>query len=345
MKKKSFFMLLLIPALLIIMYFVLSPTSWENTKLNLTKFWGLTTLDNNPLLKNFDKDFKTVNIHDIENSRIDEGDLLSGGPGKDGIPSIDDPAFTSYDETKFEDEELVVGVYLNGEARAYPYGILNWHEIINDQIGKTPITITLCPLCDTNPVFIRKVEGKETTFGVSGKLYQSCLVMYDRLTDTLWAQPWGMGILGKNVNESLEKVPAQKTTLGQWVSKHSKTKVLSENTGFSRDYFAYPYGSYYTDDNLIFPVRNQNEKSIHPKEITSYIWEADDETPKNQFSGDSFHITHKEARQLGRKELLFNDQNITLEWDENLKTVVFYKKNKEIPSSTAFGFVYSAFFK
>jgi len=318
---------------------------WDNFKLNLSRGWGFFTIHNNPLLKSYDKDLKDINKVDNPEPRINLNNLLSGGPPKDGIPSIDNPQFTNIEETIFSDDEIIIGVFLNNESRAYPYGVLNWHEIINDKIGDTPITITLCPLCDTNPVFIRKVNGQETTFGVSGKLYQSCLVMYDRLTDTLWSQPWGLGVAGENTNQNLQKIPAYKTTLGAWKQKYPNTKVLSHETGFRRDYFSYPYGTYYTDSNLIFPVRNQDKLKVHPKEIESYIWIADNKTPTDKFSGESFRISQQDMEEAQQKTIDFNAKEVNIIWDDELNTVKFFSDKTEIPATTAFGFVYPAFFE
>ncbi len=320
-------------------------TSWDNFKLQSVRLWGYFTLQNNPLLKTYDKDFKNLESVDLPAPRIDVTELLSGGPPKDGIPSIDNPKFVTAEETKFTDEEIVVGVYQNGEARAYPYGILNWHEIVNDKIGDTPISVTLCPLCDTNPVFIREVNGTETTFGVSGKLYQSCLVMYDRLTDSLWNQPWGLGVFGTQTNESLERIPSVKTTLGKWKKMHPNTKILSTDTGYRRGYFRYPYGTYYTDDRLIFPARNQHRRVMHPKEIMAYYWEADDQMPLNYFSGFFATANFKKVQESKEVELPFGNTKIKAIWDTDLETVRFLSADDELlGGSTAFGFVIPAFF-
>jgi len=337
---KKFLIILVIIA--VFFAFFVRTTAWENTKLKLTRFWGFFTLRNNPALTIYDEDLKNVK----ENSRISKDLLLSGGPPKDGIPAIDEPKFVSINETKFDDNELVVGVFLNRQARAYPYGILNWHEIVNDKIGETPISVTLCPLCDTNPVFIRKVNDQETTFGVSGKLFQSCLVMYDRLTDSLWSQPWGLGVAGEKNNNLLQQVVAHKTTLGQWKKLHPETMILSDDTGYQRDYFRYPYGTYYTDDELIFPARNQDKLATTKKEIVSYVWTPDDKTPQNQFSGESFHISHKELEMIKQQEAELGNKGITVRWNDDLATAQFFDENQqELPSSTAFGFVYPAYFQ
>lgn len=327
-----------------VIFFIIHSGGWANFKLNINHFYKSITVENNPSLSTYDKDFTNLENSKIE-PRISLKELKSGGPGKDGIPSIDNLKFNSTENTEFSDDELIVGVYLNDEARAYPYGILNWHEIVNDKIGDTPISVTLCPLCDTNPVFVRKVNGEETTFGVSGKLYQSCLVMYDRKTDSLWSQPWGLAIAGEKTNQELEKIVSVKTTLGKWKTKYPNTKILSTNTGYNRNYFHHPYENYSNNDNLNYPVRNQDKLKINPKDIISYIWKADNKTPKDKFSGNFKQIIHKEIKEKGEEIFFFDDMEIKAIWDKDLETVRFFNGENEIGASTAFGFVYPAFFE
>jgi len=286
-------------------------------------------------------DIRQQDISPEENSRIELQQLLDGGPPKDGIPSIDNPQFDDASTTPFDEDELVIGVVVNGEAKAYPYGIMNWHEIVNDTVGGKNISVTYCPLCDTMVSF----ERGNTTFGVSGKLYQSCLVMFDRTDDTLYSQPWALGVVGQNVNKSLERIPTIKTTLGEWLEEYPESKILSTETGHNRDYFRYPYGSYNTNERIIFPARNQQALENHPKEIVSYIWEHDEQNIHNQFSGSSEQFTHKKIKEIGEKQILFNQREIVVQWDKNLNTVVVKESDGTIiPSSTAFSFVYPAFF-
>ncbi len=286
-------------------------------------------------------DLQKQNIDPARNTRINLAELLDGGVPKDGIPSIDNPRFDTAENTPFDQDELVIGVVINGEAKAYPFGILNWHEIVNDTVGGNNVSVTYCPLCDTGIVFDRG----DTTYGVSGKLYQSCLVMFDREDDTLYSQPWGLGIVGLEKNKSLDRLPGMKTTLGAWLKEHPDSEILSTDTGHSRDYLRYPYGSYETNENIIFPVRNQDQRELHPKEIVSYIWESDNQTPENSFSGFSYQFPHQELEKLGTKVVDFNGREIKAIWNEELKTVVVEELEGEtIPSSTAFAFVYPAFF-
>ncbi len=287
------------------------------------------------------QDIQAQNLDPQKYSRINLAQLLDGGPPKNGIPSIDNPQFDTAQTTVFSANETVIGVEINGEAVAYPFGIMNWHEIVNDTVGGVNITVSYCPLCDTIVTF----ERGSKTYGVSGKLYQSCLVMYDRANDTLYAQPWAIGIIGQDVNRSLKRIPAIKTTLGAWLAAHPNSKILSTDTGYKRDYFNYPYGSYYTDKMLIFPVRNKGKLREHPKSIISYVWESDGETPQNYFSGSSVQFLHSEMKQLGEKIVEFNGRKIRAKWDGQMETVIVEElDSKTIPSSTAFAFVYPAFF-
>lgn len=342
--------------------------SWDNIKLKTVPYWSYFTLRNNPLFTGSDADLHAATRREPAIARIDLSELLSGGPPKDGIPSIDRPRFDSRESTPFSDDELILGVVINGEAKAYPYGILNWHEIVNDTVGGLPVTVTYCPLCDTGITFERVVNGRTTTFGVSGKLYQSCLVMYDRLTDSLWSQPWGTGVLGEETNSVLRRIHTYKTTLGTWLKGYPDSKILSPETGYSRRYFRYPYGSYFTDSSLIFPVRNREKVTGDVKEIFYIIWEPDDEIPFNRFSGKSSAFSLKEVEVRGIVNSRFGSAKVAATIDETTGAVrvfettgevaslrggvVVYRNGekrkiadlREIPTTASFAFVYPAFF-
>jgi hypothetical protein len=273
-------------------------------------------------------------------ARIDLRELLDGGPPKDGIPSIDRPQFEDARATPYRPDDAVLGVTLNGEAKAYPLLILDWHEIVNDVIGGVPVTVTYCPLCDTGIVF----ERGRTTFGVSGKLFQSCLVMYDRADDSLYAQPWGIGVVGGGVNRVLPRVAAVRTTLGAWLALHPESKVLSRRTGFHRDYLRYPYGSYATNRTLLFPVRGQ-EGVADPKAPITYVWRPDGGTPFDRFSGASRAFSDREVKERGSVSAELGGRRITARWDPALAAVVVTDEaGKVLPASPAFAFVYPAFF-
>jgi thiol-disulfide isomerase/thioredoxin len=194
--------------------------------------------------------------------------ILSGGPPKDGIPSIDNPKFISVEEAEafLNDEDLVLGIEVNGEAKAYPRKILVWHEIVNDFVGEKPVAVTYCPLCFTGAAFERIISGDIVEFGVSGKLYNSDLVMYDRKTDSYWSQITGESIVGELAGSKLERLPLDTLEWKDWKNLHPNTKVLSTDTGFSRNYGSDPYTGYYSQDSIIFPVDNLDRR-LHLKTI------------------------------------------------------------------------------
>ncbi len=183
-------------------------------------------------------------------------EIVSGGPPPDGIPSIDSPKFVSASNATWLDAnyDSVIGINLNGDARAYPLQILVWHEIVNDAVGGVPVAVTYCPLCYATAVYVRQVNGTTVTFGTSGKLYDNNLVMYDRLTNSLWSQIWGQAIAGSQSGQTLKRVPIDVTTWGQWKKLYPNTLVLSRQTGYGRDYSNDPYGAYYFTNAIYFPL-------------------------------------------------------------------------------------------
>jgi len=193
--------------------------------------------------------------------------IRGGGPPKDGIPSIDDPKFVSASDEEFvSDSDIVIGLEINGDVKAYPLFIMVWHEIVNDSVGGTPVSITYCPLCYTNQVFERILDGKVVEFGTSGKLYNSNLVMYDRLTGSYWSQALGEAITGELTGQKLKIIPFDVISWGDWKKIHPDTLVLTTETGHIRAYGVDPYGNYYTDSRILFPVEHQDDR-MHQKEI------------------------------------------------------------------------------
>ena len=199
----------------------------------------------------------------------------AGGPGKDGIPSIDEPRFWSADEAGdyLDDGDLVVGFYRDGEARAYPQRILVWHEIVNDTVGGEKLALTYCPLTGTALGFKRG----DTELGVSGKLVNSNLVMYDRATDTEYPQILGAGIDGPLAGEGLEEVRVFWTEWGNWRERHPDSEVLTTETGYMRNYDVDPYGAYnpvsgyYAEDSsTIFPVHHRDDRYPNKYEVLGF---------------------------------------------------------------------------
>jgi hypothetical protein len=201
-------------------------------------------------------------------------EILSGGPGKDGIPSIDDPQFETSKTTDQAPDTVGIGIEIDGDARFYGYNILVWHEIVNDNVGGTLAAVTYCPLCGTGIAFNRDVGGEVYEFGVSGKLWQSNLLMYNRTgddaTESLWSQILGEGVVGPLTGSKLVQLPADTTRLSDWLEKYPDSKILSTDTGLNRNYGRDPYGDYYTDESIMFATKFSDDR-LHPKELVQGI--------------------------------------------------------------------------
>ena len=206
---------------------------------------------------------RSLNGFSLEGASIPVGEIRRGGPPRDGIPALDRPTSVSAARAAWSDRSLVVGVELGGQARAYPIAILNWHELVNDRLGGRPILVSFCPLCGTAMVFDRRVREKTLRFGVSGLLYQSDLLMFDRATDSLWSQISAQAISGAQRGQRLALLRARTTTWGEWRTLHPATTVLSRDTGHPRDYAATPYAGYERSEKLYFPA--PLDRRYHPK--------------------------------------------------------------------------------
>ncbi len=214
-------------------------------------------------------------------SSIPYREILSGGPGKDGIPAIDEPRFESIEDARawVTGQGPVIALEIDGDARAYPLAVLTWHEIVNDTVGGEPVIVTFCPLCHTALVFERTHEDTVHDFGVSGNLRFSDLVMYDRQTETWWQQATGIGIVGDLTGAKLEFVPSQLIGLDQFAEAYPDGQVLSRDTGHRRDYGRNPYVGYDTADQQPFLFAGVTDGRLAPKERVVTLGEQDSEAP------------------------------------------------------------------
>jgi hypothetical protein len=194
--------------------------------------------------------------------------ILGGGPGKDGIPALTNPVFVSpSDAGKFVKDDMEgIKVTVGKTTRFYPYNILVWHEIVNDVIEGKHFAVTFCPLCGSAIVFNAEVDGRPETFGVSGKLYESNLLMYDKTTESLWSQIIGEAVVGERTGAKLSLYPSQVISFKDMKSRYPDAQVLSVKTGYSRDYTFYPYGDYNENPDTIFPV-SVSDNRFPAKEI------------------------------------------------------------------------------
>ena len=208
------------------------------------------------------------NGFDLSNASLPVEQILHGGPPRDGIPAISNPKLIAAIEADYlEADDRIVGIEINGEARAYPVSILNWHEIVNDRIGERYFAITYCPLCGTAVAFDATIDGEATEFGVSGLLYNSDVLLYDRATESLWSQIMSESVAGPRVGMRLTPLPISHTTWRDWLQRHPDSVVLSNDTGFSRDYSRNPYAGYETSRTTYFAVNNEAPDNYHPKEV------------------------------------------------------------------------------
>jgi hypothetical protein len=201
-------------------------------------------------------------------------EFVGGGPPKDGIPSIDDPKFVPVGKADefLTPREPVAVVELGGEARAYPFQILIWHEIVNDEIAGEPVAVTYCPLCNSTVVFRRELEGRAVEFGTTGMLRNSDLVMYDRETESWWQQITAEAVVGELTGEELEVLPSRILSWGGFRRAHPDGQVLSRDTGVRRDYGSNPYAGYDSDpDSHPFLLRGEADRSLPPKERVAAI--------------------------------------------------------------------------
>ena len=185
---------------------------------------------------------------DFSRAIIAASDVLSGGPSKDGIPAVDRPVFepvSAADEWLGEDEPVFV-VEADGQTHVYPVQILTYHEIVNDVIGNTPLSITYCPLCNSGLTFSREFNGEVLDFGTTGRLRYSNLIMYDRQSETWWQQATGEGLVGRLAGFRLDLYPMLMLPWDRARDRYPEASVLSRDTGFSRPYGNNPYSGYDT---------------------------------------------------------------------------------------------------
>lgn len=277
------------------------------------------------------------NGFDISNAVIPQDEILRGGPPKDGIPAISEPTLIEAAQADFlKADDRIVGIRIGGIARAYPISILNWHEIVNDKIKDQSYAITYCPLCGTAVAFDANIDGRVTEFGVSGLLYNSDVLLYDRDTESLWSQISSRSVAGKHVGKKLRRLPISHTSWQDWLEKNPQTLVLSDQTGYSRDYSRNPYAGYETSRTLFFKVNNRAPDTYHPKELVVGL-EFDGVFKAYPFielekNGESSFVDHIKGNQ------------ITVNWDQANRAVsILNGDGQEIAGIQGFWFAWFAF--
>jgi hypothetical protein len=282
-----------------------------------------------------DAEAERKNGFDLDGSQVPARQILRGGPPRDGIPSLDNPSFISPRQASFlEATDRILGVVIDGTARAYPIRILNYHEIVNDRIGSTRFVVTYCPLCGSGVVFDATVAGRRLEFGVSGLLYNSDVLLYDRKTRSLWSQLKREAITGPMRGERLEMIPVTHTSWKDWQERYPDTRVLSTATGYSRNYRVNPYPGYSNSGHLYFPVSEEDNR--YPRKTMIMGIEID-----RQFKAYPFTELEKSPRRFKDS---FMGQPLSIVFDEEHQTGrVLDGAGRELPTTTAFWFAWYAF--
>lgn len=274
-----------------------------------------------------------MNGFNLENALVPVDQIHNGGVPRDGIPALYAPKFVDASSADFLlDNDRVLGVHRNGEAKAFPIKIMNYHEIVNDDFNGNGVVVSFCPLCGSGIAFAVDVE--RGGFGVSGLLYNSDVLMYDRKTESLWSQILGQAISGPAKGARLETIPVSNTNWEIWRQRYPGTKVLSPETGYGRNYDRDPYADYRRSGRLWFPVAAKDRR-LKPKSMVVGI-DLDgqfkayplDELPDAKTSVDDS----------------FAGQKLTVKYDKSSASAnVFDATGTEWPSVTLFWFAWVAF--
>ena len=264
---------------------------------------------------------KEIFVTDGVRHSIPLEEILSGGPPQDGILPIDNPKFISSNEADewLTDEEPGIAFSRGDTHRFYPYQIMVWHEIVNDTIEGERVLVTYCPLCLTGFVLDPVVKGERVEFGVSGKLWKSNLVLYDRKTDSLWSQVLAEGIVGEMTGTKLTILSSDQMRYGNWKKKFLQGEVLSRNTGSFKPYGDSPYGGYFDAIPFVLSLADTNDDRLAPEAFVFGI----------VVNGMAKAYSTETVKAQGTIEDSFEGMDFILRYDPELDVVRIYKKDAE----------------
>ncbi len=280
---------------------------------------------------------RTLNGFSLENSLVPVNQIVSGGPPKDGIPAIDLPVFIAADSADFiREDDAILGFVDASGARAYPIHILNWHEVVNDVSGNDSLIVTWCPLCGSGMAF--RVPGKEA-FGVSGLLYNSDVLLYDRKSGSLWSQIMNKAISGERRGQSLQHVILDHMPWSAWRQAHPQTLVLMPPESRNVDYRLDPYAGYERSGRLFFPVSHRS-RLLHPKERVLGV----------VIDGQAIAYPLRELQQTsGVVRERVGSRNLTIEYDKTAdaaRAIIAVDDSPDpehVPAVTLYWFAWKAF--
>ena len=277
----------------------------------------------------------TLNGFNLDPASVPVDEIVDAGPGRDGIPAIHQPQFLDAQQAGFlKQGDRILGLSVNGISRAYPISILNYHEVVNDRLGETPVVITFCPLCGSGMAFHARVDGQRLLFGVSGLLYNSDVLLYDLQTESLWSQIRSEAVTGPMRGQRLKMLPLAHTTWRAWQAEHPDTLVMSTDTGFQRDYGRNPYPGYARSRELYFPVAAES-RAFRPKALVMGL----------EIDGHARAYSFDELKKGPDK---FSDEfqghSLQVEYDHRNRTArIMDAEGQEIPTLIAYWFAWYAF--
>ncbi len=277
------------------------------------------------------------NGFNVENGLIDQIEIDHGGPGRDGIPALDAPKFLAGDDrdTQIRGSDRIMGLNYNGVAKAYPISILDHHEVVNDKFADTPIVVTFCPLCGTGMVFLARVRNRDLNFGVSGLIYNSDVLLYDRNTESLWSQIMKKAVTGLMAGADLKQIPAQYTTWKAWLDQYPDSLLLSRDTGFARDYDHSPYFDYKRLPGIMFSTLHQDTR------IPAKTWVVG-----ITIGTAALALPFTELDKLdGPLVVTVGDTELKILWDSDAQAARAFERNgNEIPTTAGYWFAWVAFY-
>jgi hypothetical protein len=208
-----------------------------------------------------------LNGFDLRSAVVSPGAIIAGGPPRDGIRGVDVPQFVSPREASWAPPAVpVIGVAFDGEARAYPVHLLEYHQVVNDRFGAVPLLVTYDPLTGVPKAYHSLVGDRELHFGVSGLVYKASFLLYDRETESLWSQYLGEAVSGPLAGRVLRSIPTRQEPMGVWFERHPQTTVLARPELTRIDYRYSPYQAYWISEKVPFAVEATDPR-YHPKEV------------------------------------------------------------------------------
>lgn len=277
------------------------------------------------------------NDFEVENGLIAPIDIDHGGPGRDGIPALDHPVFLSGEarSSQIAPGDRIMGVNYAGVAKAYPIKILDWHEIVNDSFGDAAVTITFCPLCGTGMVFLADSGDLALNFGVSGLIYNSNMLLYDRNTGSLWSQIMKRAVTGPLAGTRMIQVPAQYTTWGNWLAQHPDSLLLSRDTQFERDYENGGYQEYRRLPHILFPTAHADTR------LTAKEWVVGIDVGEAALALPFYQLDKLE----GALPVTVGGLDLDVHWDREASAARAFERGsgKEIATTSSYWFAWVAF--